>query len=242
MGSLCEVPPSSPSPLMLWCHPRSLSTAFERAFLQRPDDFVCLHEPFGDPFYFGEEALSTRFKAQCSPSTTSYSSYIQVLHQQILRCCAHPSNSASSPRRVFAKDMAQYIVLPAGHPPIEEDNPTIIPKHLLSKLKHTFLLRDPHKSIPSYWRMCIGDASRETGFLFYDPNEAGYSELRTLFDYVHNLTGVTPLLITAEDLLHDPLHIMQLYSRHVGVVFQPSMLNWEAKRIPAFDKWKGFHE
>ncbi|CAG8777020.1 6416_t:CDS:1, partial [Gigaspora rosea] len=32
-------------PIILWSHPRSLSTVFERPFLQHPQEFHVIHEP-----------------------------------------------------------------------------------------------------------------------------------------------------------------------------------------------------
>ena len=40
--------------------PRSLSTAFERVFVER-DDFAGLHEPFSAAYYYGPDRLSDRF-------------------------------------------------------------------------------------------------------------------------------------------------------------------------------------
>ncbi|RIB04170.1 hypothetical protein C2G38_2223090, partial [Gigaspora rosea] len=37
-------------PIILWGHPRSLSSAFERAFRQRSREFYVLHEPFCQEF------------------------------------------------------------------------------------------------------------------------------------------------------------------------------------------------
>lgn len=138
--------------------------------------------------------------------------------------------------------MAQYIVLPPGRTPIEEDNPTILPKAKLREMKHTFLLRNPSQSVPSYWSLCVGNASHETGFTFYDPDEAGYHELRVLFDYVRKLTGNIPSLISAEDLIDKPEKTMKQYCRRVGMEFREDMLCWEPKTIQAFDSWKGFHD
>ncbi|CAF4580342.1 unnamed protein product [Rotaria sp. Silwood1] len=42
--------------VFLWSHVRSVSTTFERAFIQRKD-YVTFHEPFGDPCYFGPERI-----------------------------------------------------------------------------------------------------------------------------------------------------------------------------------------
>jgi hypothetical protein len=52
----------SAKPIFLATHPRACSTAFERVFMTRPDILRCVHEPFGDAFYFGPERLSARYE------------------------------------------------------------------------------------------------------------------------------------------------------------------------------------
>ncbi|MBA2443396.1 MAG: sulfotransferase family protein, partial [Rubrobacter sp.] len=47
-------------PVALWCVPRSISTAFERVFVER-DDFEVLHEPFSASYYYSEDRLSERY-------------------------------------------------------------------------------------------------------------------------------------------------------------------------------------
>lgn len=51
---------SSPTPIIVWCHPRSVSSAFERAFMQRPDT-RSYHEPLSMPFYYGENRPCHRY-------------------------------------------------------------------------------------------------------------------------------------------------------------------------------------
>lgn len=46
--------------------PHRCSTMFEMAFLQR-QEFRTLHEPFGEPFYYGPERMSNRFTAENKP-------------------------------------------------------------------------------------------------------------------------------------------------------------------------------
>ena len=48
--------------LMLWCVPRSSSTAFEKAFQQRVD-MTLLHEPFTDSYYFSNQSRNNRYGA-----------------------------------------------------------------------------------------------------------------------------------------------------------------------------------
>src|SRR5919108_185331 len=47
---------TNPKPIALWAVPRSLSTAFERVFVER-DDLEVLHEPFSASYYYGEDPV-----------------------------------------------------------------------------------------------------------------------------------------------------------------------------------------
>ena len=51
----------------LWAVPRSTSTAFEWMMRQR-GDMVCLHEPFGEAWYQGEEPRWPRTGERQNPS------------------------------------------------------------------------------------------------------------------------------------------------------------------------------
>ena len=83
---------SQDKPVALWCVPRSLSTAFERVFLER-DDFEVLHEPFSASYYRGEDRLSGRYADEEPRPEHGYESVLA----EVLR----PRR-----RRVFLKDMA----------------------------------------------------------------------------------------------------------------------------------------
>ncbi|OCT49768.1 hypothetical protein CLCR_07105 [Cladophialophora carrionii] len=153
----------------------------------------------------------------------------------------------------------------------EPGNPTIVPRALLEKFHFTFLIRDPHSSIPSYYRCTIPPLEEMTGFHEFYPDEAGYDELRRFFDYARE-TGLVRdrdaalkhesrngemqnghadipevCLIDADDLLDDPEGILRAYCASVGLEFKPEMLNWDDEELQSrakvvFEKWKGFHE
>jgi hypothetical protein len=61
-------------PVFLWAVPRSVSTAFEKTFVES-GQFEVIHEPFTDCYYFGEDRRSNRYgdapeRGSCSgPST-----------------------------------------------------------------------------------------------------------------------------------------------------------------------------
>ena len=74
----------------------------------------------------------------------------------------------------------------------EPDNPTVIPSDMLAKFHFAFLIRDPHSSIPSFYRCTIPPLDKLTGFYDFDPAEAGYDEVRRVFDYLRKTGQVGP--------------------------------------------------
>lgn len=153
----------------------------------------------------------------------------------------------------------------------EEDNPTVMPTDMLRGFHWTFLIRHPRKSIPSYYRCTIPPLDDVTGFHQFMPSEAGYDELRRLFDYLlsQGIIGparageTTPVdealngddnvgsncsitVVDADDLLVNPETILKVYAKEVGIDYRPSMLEWsddenQQHAAKAFEKWYGFH-
>jgi len=126
--------------LVLWAVPRSTSTAFEWMMRMR-GDFTCFHEPFGEPWYHGENPLWPRAQPDGSrtPGLTFESVWIKL-------------KSASSSAPVFSKDFAHY----AKHLWSEE---------FLNRFNHSFLIRDPAKVITSMYKNWPDFLLDETGFL-----------------------------------------------------------------------------
>lgn len=153
----------------------------------------------------------------------------------------------------------------------EPNNPTVVPTALLEKFHFTFLIRDPHSSIPSYFRCTIPPLDDKTGFYHFDPQEAGYDEVRRVFEYLHSIGQVGPhnangwnsnanrssingqpagaeiCVVDADDLLDDPEGIIKAYCISVGLPFEPEMLEWADEKHQeyakkTFEKWPGFHE
>jgi hypothetical protein len=97
----------------------------------------------------------------------------------------------------------------------EPGNPTVMPKELLSRFHFAFLIRDPHFSVPSYYRCTIPPLDDVTGFYTYDPLEAGYDEVRRVFDYLRREGLVGPHIATREQDANELLVVGEL----VGVLF-----------------------
>lgn len=145
----------------------------------------------------------------------------------------------------------------------EDKNPTVVPREILEKFHFTFLIRHPRSAIPSYYRCCIPPLVERTQFAPFMPEEAGYDELRRLFDYLKDEGLVGPkvaardgelkpgqveiCVIDADDMLDDPEGILRQYCDSIGLEFDRDMLQWDSEESHAFareqfEKWNGFHD
>jgi len=113
-------------------------------------------------------------------------------------------------------------------------------------MNHIFLIRSPTLACPSYYRCCVGDARKETNFTHYDPEEAGYRELRSLFDSIRksNVTGDSSALVVidAETLTSNPEATLKRVCEKIGLEWDEKMLSWKSGRVEEFAKWPGFHK
>jgi hypothetical protein len=209
-----------------------VSSALERAFMQR-GDFKCLHEPYGEPFYYNlDERVSQRYTDE--EIKRDHNDKKDITYAQITKELVTPREDG---KRIFSKDMAQYI--------FDNKGEVIVALENLKKMHHVFLIRSPRLACPSYYRCCVGDASTETSFSSYDPEEAGYKELRVLFDYVreHAVNGSNAIvMIDADTLTRNPEETLKFVCDKVGLDWEPGMLSWKSGRVEEFSKWPGFHK
>src|SRR3712207_6127454 len=117
---------TSPRPIALWAVPRSISTAFERVFVER-DDFEVFHEPFGDSYYYSEERPSGRY-SEVEPKA-------EYNYQNVLSTILEPRE-----KRVFVKDMAYHA-------------DGLIGSRFAANFSNTFIIRDPKYVIASLYNM-----------------------------------------------------------------------------------------
>jgi len=125
--------------IALWAVPRSTSTAFEWMMRQR-GDLDCLHEPFGEAWYQGEEPLWQRFKQgdKTTPGLTLDSVW-QNIRQRAKKA------------PVFIKDFPHYI----NHRWDAE---------FLSHFTHAFLIREPALTVTSMFDKWPDFDEGEVGF------------------------------------------------------------------------------
>lgn len=164
----------------------------------------------------------------------------------------------SQGKRLFIKDMAQYLFAPDEKKTdiaqslggvAEPSNPTVIPLDILKRFNFTFLIRHPRRSIPSYWRCTVPPQNEITGFEYFMPNEAGYLELRRLFDYLleqNIINREQVVVVDADDMLDDPEATIKDYCERTDIEYSPDMLVWSEDdkhfAIDHFEKWAGWHD
>jgi Sulfotransferase domain len=124
-------------PIALWAVPRSLSTAFERVFVER-DDLEVLHEPFSASYYYGEDRLSDRY-SDVEPEA-------EYDYENVLADVLRPRE-----KRVFVKDMAYHAK-------------GLLSPEFVSNFVNTFIIRDPKYVIASLYKMWPDFTLEETGF------------------------------------------------------------------------------
>ena len=144
----------------------------------------------------------------------------------------------------------------------EPGNPTVVPMDLLRQFHFAILIRDPHSSIPSFYRCTLPPLLEMTGFHYFDPLEAGYDELIRFFHFLKATDQIGPhraeifngpengivenggnkngtdvaevCVIDADDLLDDPETIIKSFCKSVGLEYSPSMLNWDSEEDQEF--------
>jgi hypothetical protein len=192
----------------LWGVPRSTSTAFEWMMRQR-GDMECFHEPYGEAWYQGEKPLWPRLSADSvrTPGLTQGSVTDKL-------------KAAAARGAVFSKDFPHYI----DHS-WDDD--------LLSMFTHSFLIRDPAKTITSMFNKWPD----------FHEKEAGFPEQRRLFDRIADKTGSPPPVIDSDDMLEDPAGMVSLWCASVGIPFIETALSWQPGARDEVSWWDGgsFH-
>ncbi|MCG6911932.1 MAG: sulfotransferase family protein [Deltaproteobacteria bacterium] len=125
--------------IAFWVHPRSISTGFERIFIER-NDFKVLHEPFSALYYVYEKRVDCPGQHIDPSAPMSYPD----IKSWILR------EAEQTP--VFFKDMCYH---PYDHVVQDPD--------FLKQMTNTFLIRDPEKTVLSNYVMNPDVTSEEIG-------------------------------------------------------------------------------
>lgn len=255
-------------PIFLLAHPRACSTALERVFLTRENDITCIHEPVSDAYHWGPERLTDRYDD--IEKRQQEGGYHDYTYRTALNLVEEAKKTG---KRVFIKDMGKcFIPINGGSEPYiapslrEQDakdrasfsapmvhNPTVFPQSIMSSFQFAFIIRHPRRSIPSLYECSVPPKSNLTGWHGFRGEDAGYIEMRMLFDYLRDIEQIGPggehpvCLVDADDLLTDPEDVVEQVCGLLGVDFTPDMLRWgdekqQARAQQAFKNWEPFHD
>jgi len=191
----------------LWAHPRSVSSALERVMFER-GDMTVLHEPFIHLYYLGDAVKTLKYFDPDPLHPTSYTG----IRELVL--------AAAERGPVFVKDMSYYV---ARY--IHDD------EAFVRRVRNTFLIRSPEKSIPSYYRLDDEVTLEEVGL------ETQFRH----FDLVRRVTGEIPFVLDADDVQADTGAAMRLYCDAMGIEFLPHSLNWDTPVPPEWEFVAGWH-
>jgi hypothetical protein len=190
----------------LWAHPRSLSTAFERMILQR-GDFYVLHEPFCTFYDTGSVEIVS--PEGCIVRLDSFDA--------IADCIIDWSGS----NNVFLKETVEY-----------RYEILFRRTDLLRTFTHTFMVREPEKTINSHYAM-------NAHFSF---GELGYGNLLDLYDMLEKEKIGLADVVDADELLDDPSAVISNYCIRTGITYDPASLSWKAEDNQLWRRTQKWHE
>ncbi|XP_071804758.1 uncharacterized protein [Asterias amurensis] len=193
---------TQPKRFFLWTVPRSVSTAFERC-MSGLGNVALVHEPYTAAYYFGPDRVFLNTPFMPVEHDYSYAKIKEMMEGEFYE-----------KEYVFGKDHAysldeRYDSLPAG-------------------FTHTILIRDPARSMASFYDVCNMPILRHYSMLKYIlPEGYAFKQLYDLYQYLLETTGKEPIVLDSEDILKYPEQMIRRYCEAVGVPFKPSMLDWD---------------
>lgn len=102
----------------------------------------------------------------------------------------------------------------------------------LDGVTHTFLIRDPRETIPSYLKI-EPDAPAE---------RIGYELLHEIYTTVAEHTGRQPAVVDAADLVRDPEGTVRAYCAATAIPFVREALSWDPAQRPEWQPSRLWHE
>lgn len=172
-------------------------------------DLDCLHEPFMYYYYIERQVRAMPYFDVDASQPVNYQDIAQALYDR----------AQNSP--VFFKDMSYYVI-----PEILND------EALLIRLTHSFLIRNPLKSIMSYHKL-----DNEVTL-----DEIGLEAQWKLYEKIQQVTKTSPVVIEAESVQISPESIIGDYWQQLGLDYRPEAFDWQNKSVP--DDWaqvEGWH-
>ncbi|XP_071958640.1 uncharacterized protein [Antedon mediterranea] len=214
--------------VMLWCIPRSVSTAFTKC-MSYLDGVQIINEPYVSVYFCGPDrhpfavddinkdsdkfhelanAVEMDYQAGWKSDTATY----KFIKEDVLE------GEYLDKKVVFARDMSFGIT----------EKIDMLPKGYC----HAFLIRNPTKLFPS-WKNMMSKFPKESGKNLFDtsgwmPAKYGFGESLELYEHLVS-SGIekNPVIIDADDLLVNPKSILKQFCERMGIQYTDKLLSWE---------------
>lgn len=178
--------------------------------MRQRGDFTCFHEPF---MYYYYVHLGVKKMPYFEIDPAQPTGFDEVISQLF---------DAAELSPVFFKDMSYYVI-----PAIYEH------AQLAQQMVHVFLIRDPRRSIPSFYKLDPDLQLEEIGL------EAQWRHA----NWLRGLTGEPPIVLEAEAIQRDPRGIMGELWDSLGLPFVEEAFAWHEHQTP--EDWQqvaGWHQ
>lgn len=177
-------------------HPRATGTAFEQV-MRTQEDVLVLHAPYFDAYLIRKYGLNHLFTLALPDKTLTFEGVTNKLFTQ----------AKTSP--IFFKESGYLLIdYLKEHPEFYKN----------SQVKLAFLIRDPAKSVLSFYKKM--PTVNET--------IVGHRQLWELFLMFKEQLKETPLVIDSDEFLKDPLYVLNQLGAKWGYKFQEENLKWES--------------
>ena len=169
------------------------------------DDCAVFVEPYFDAAYFGPNRNRLRYANQPIDLEKTYEKATESICKQ-----------SEGKKQIFCKDMAFYL----------EGNLSELENENLKDFQHTFLIRHPKETIPSYYR-AVWDADNPLWKDDFDPNECSFRQLYEIYQLLRSTSNDSPLVVDSTDLVKNPERVLKYYCDYTGLMYKEGMSFWE---------------
>ncbi|KAJ8030644.1 hypothetical protein HOLleu_27112 [Holothuria leucospilota] len=238
MSSRTATATDPPRRIFLWCNPRSLSTVFLKC-VSCMDGADVWHEPY---VYSLENYIVSR------PDLLQRYSQMKFTRRSQDEASVNDEGTlqpASIFRYDWVKEQLEKPLKPGKTFLFVKDAPLAIDGHF-DKLpqvpfKHTFIIRNPLRSAPSFRNLCVKIFDYQGDVDQFDMNScnpyvsidtAVPDRLYAFWLYVKDNIEPHPVVIDADDLQIHPEQTLRNYCEAVGIPFKMSYLTWDESKEP----------
>ncbi|XP_072171348.1 uncharacterized protein [Diadema setosum] len=244
-------PPEAQNRTIMWCVPRTISSAVTKCF-----SAIEGIEVWFEPYFYCLVTETTMARDRNLTIPKEYEGNEDLYQQAADHVQAVRRYDVLKPQHLSYASIQRFLERSTGKHVFVKDMGTAMKscnfEFLPKGYKHTFLIRHPLRVFNSlrkatYTRlteldMISGESSHEKtldvgrDYPFMDPSQLAFGELYELWKYVRENLDSDPIVIDADDLLSNPAELLPKYCEAIGLPYDESLLRWDAS-MALTGKW-----